>query len=115
MSDPIETTDADPAVDTDAAPIEVPQTSNPDDVMVPGVHLACGGVNFRRGICRDGYLGRKQCESCAPAVQVDAPASGKPSPSAPKSVWVDFAVGRGADPDEAAAATKAELVARFGG
>lgn len=59
MSD-TDTTDTTPEV------VEVEQTSNPADVMVPGEHLPCGGVNFRRGMCRDGYLGRVSCPTCSP-------------------------------------------------
>lgn len=54
-------TPTDPAASDEPDVIEVEQTSNPDDVMVPGAHLPCGGVNFRRGMCRDGYLGRHTC------------------------------------------------------
>lgn len=59
-------------------PVEIEQTSNPADLMVPGEHLACGGVNFRRGICRDSYLGRKSCASCAPDEPVAEAKPAKP-------------------------------------
>lgn len=67
--------------------IEVEQTSNPADVMVPGEHLPCGGVNFRRGMCRDGYLGRKSCPTCAPtaAAPVDEPKPAKPARASKRS------------------------------
>lgn len=65
-----------PDTPIDDTPVEIEQTSNPADLMVPGEHLACGGVNFRRGICRDSYLGRKSCTSCAP---VDEPVEPKPA------------------------------------
>lgn len=70
MSD--DTTATEPAAEADPEVVEVEQTSNPADVMVPGVHLPCGGVNFRRGMCRDGYLGRHVCSP--PDEPADEPA-----------------------------------------
>lgn len=67
-------TDTTEPVDEQPAVVEIEQTHNPADVMVPGEHLPCGGVNFRRGMCRDGYLGRHVCDACAPvaALAVEA-------------------------------------------
>lgn len=39
---------------------------------------------------------------------------GSPAKSAPKAEWVEYAVAQGADRDEAEAATKADLVERYG-
>jgi hypothetical protein len=37
-----------------------------------------------------------------------------PAKSAKKAVWVDYAIGRGMDRDEADAATRADLIDQFG-
>lgn len=39
----------------------------------------------------------------------------EPKPYASKADWVDFAVAKGADPDEAAALTRGELADLYGG
>lgn len=44
-----------------------------------------------------------------------AEAAEAPGPSAPKQVWINYAVSTGADPDTAAAMTKADLMSRYGG
>lgn len=46
----------------------------------------------------------------------DEPAepSQKPAPSANKATWVEWAVSQGADPDEAAKSSKADLVEAYG-
>lgn len=45
----------------------------------------------------------------------DEPAPGVPPPHASKTVWVEHAVGQGMARKDAEAATKAELMSRFGG
>lgn len=40
---------------------------------------------------------------------------GPPKHAAPKAAWVDFAISKGADPDEAEATAKADLIAQYGG
>ncbi|MFB7029669.1 MULTISPECIES: hypothetical protein [unclassified Streptomyces] len=52
-------------------------------------------------------------ESPAPAAPED-PAE-RPAKSAVKAAWVDYAVAQGADPDEAEAATKDDLIEAYGG
>lgn len=112
MPDTEPTTDAPAEPQAEPEVIEIAQESNPADVMVPGRHLACGNVNFRRGRCRDSYLGRRTCDSCEPPPA--EPSVVKPAPSASKADWVAYAVARGDDPATAEASTKAELIARHG-
>ena len=50
-----------------------------------------------------------------PAGAADEPAPGVPPPYASKAVWVEHAVGQGMPRKDAEAATKADLVSRFGG
>jgi hypothetical protein len=41
--------------------------------------------------------------------------TGPPAPHDAKRAWIDWAITRGADPDTAAAMTKADLMSRYGG
>ena len=45
----------------------------------------------------------------------DSPGDGPPAKTAPKADWVAFAVSKGADPAEAEALTKPDLVDLYGG
>jgi hypothetical protein len=51
----------------------------------------------------------------APASEPAAESSGQPTQADNKATWVDYAVSKGADRDEAEASTKADLVERYGG
>jgi hypothetical protein len=44
-----------------------------------------------------------------------SPVAEAPGPSAPKQAWINYAISTGADPDKAAAMTKADLMSRYGG
>lgn len=49
-----------------------------------------------------------------PGPATDLPEMERPADSAKKAVWFEYAVSRGADPDEAEALTKADLIAEYG-
>jgi hypothetical protein len=52
----------------------------------------------------------------APAAVADGEAeAGPPAPSAYKQDWIDYAVSQGADPEQANAMTKVDLMSRYGG
>lgn len=54
-------------------------------------------------------------DTLAPDVEVRAGSpAGKPIVNSPKADWVAHAVSQGADPDEAAAMKKSELIAAYG-
>jgi hypothetical protein len=48
------------------------------------------------------------------APSVPAPPSERPAQAAPKAEWVGWAVAQGALPDDAEAATKADLIEQYG-
>lgn len=54
--------------------------------------------------------------SGSPAVEDDDDSGdGVPLRAAPKAEWVDYAISKGADSEEAEASTKAELIELYGG
>lgn len=53
-------------------------------------------------------------EPPAAAQAPDGPQAAPPAPADPKQAWVDYAVTRGMDADEASRMTKADLQSRFG-
>ena len=50
-----------------------------------------------------------------PALPPEAAGPEPPQPSDLKQAWIDWAVTQGADPEQAAAMTKADLMSRYGG
>jgi hypothetical protein len=54
-------------------------------------------------------------QAAEPAVAVSSAPAVAPSPSAPKQYWIDWAIAQDADPEQAAAMTKADLMSRYGG
>jgi len=66
-----------------------------------------------------GQLVRVNDDGTPYAGEASGPAEGappsKPAPSASKGEWVGWAVSCGMDPEDAAAATKQDLIDRYGG
>lgn len=66
-----------------------------------------------------GHLKRVSADGSPWTGEADSPAEGgtmteRPAQSAPKADWVGWAVAQGADPEEAAGMTKADLIERYG-
>lgn len=89
-------------------------------VVAPGLHtvpptpIAPGDVHVGDPATQEAIQ-----TGLAEAVLVDGQpativAEGRPTDRDTKPVWVEFAIGRGMDPDEAEAASKKSLIERFG-
>lgn len=84
--------------------------------------LGEGGVVFKMALplheaiqdrLTKGFLRRVNPDGSTYTEGDDAPAV-KPAQNAPKAEWVGFAVSQGADPEDAEALTKADLVEKYG-
>lgn len=105
------------------------QLTTGEDILVRGEN----GVEFIQTVPAEGTTQRElleymlgagrmelvvaEADEVAPVAPAEAPqaADERPAVSAPKPAWVAYAIASGVDPDEAEAATKADLVDRFGG
>lgn len=72
--------------------------------------LACGQIVHADGVCMFSSLDRLECSSCSATADDEPTEPDPPAKSAIKPEWVAFAVARGADPEEAEAATKDDLI-----
>lgn len=63
----------------------------------------------------DGIPGEPAELAAEPDVVAADPSAAVPGPSAAKQAWIEYAVTRGAQPQEAAGMTKADLMSRYGG
>lgn len=97
------------------------------EVIAPEIHASEGVRPIKPGPVPEDPAAQSEAETAhAVTVQAEgteavtaepdvAAGSERPARSASKADWVAFAVAQGSDPDEAEAATKAELVERYGG
>lgn len=65
-------------------------------------------------VAAEGKAGEADQQDSAGAAEPAEPPR-VPGPAAVKQEWIDYAISQGADPDKAAAMTKADLMSRYGG
>lgn len=80
------------------------------DLPLPEVYADQVTRGYLKRVNADGTPWTGEAESAAEG----APVSERPAQSAQKADWVGWAVAQGADPEEAAGMTKADLVEKYG-